>query len=278
MNLARHISVLWRFRRVMLLGALFGLALAFLAAYHVPSLERRGAEQWTADSDVFVTQSGFPWGRVTLAQSGDPLDGTGTETDSESDEGATPFADPGRFSELAFLYSNLVLSDVVRNTIPGRPAPGMIRAEVLDATGGGHSFLPIVKIITLGGTAESAVALNQATVDGLKSYLEKQQRESGTPTNQRVQISVINAPKDAVLVSGPSYSPSVFAFFLCIIAAVALAHILENLRSGTRKRPVSPLYAADDDGSPVNGVDDGRSWSDDGAAVYVPPDLQRDLR
>jgi hypothetical protein len=272
MNLERHIRVLWRFRRVVLLGALLGLVVAFLASYHVPTLERRGAEQWTAASDIFVTQSGFPWGRVTLgAQAGVPLE------DTDEAESGTQFADPGRFSELAFLYSNLVLSDVVRNAIPGRPAPGMIRAEVLDATGGGHSFLPIIKIITLGSTAEDAVTLNQNTIKGLESYLQTEQRESDTPSNQRVQLSVLNAPKDAVLASGPSYNLAVFAFILCIVASVAVAHILENLRPRARAGAISAFFA-DGNGAPRDVVADGRSWQDDGEAVYAPPDLQREPR
>jgi hypothetical protein len=272
MNLERHIRVLWRFRRVLLLGAVLGLVVAFLATYHVPSLERRGTEQWSAASDIFVTQSGFPWGRVTLAgQPGAPL------ADTDAQESATPFADPGRFSELAFLYSNLVLSDVVRNTIPGRPAPGMIRAEVLDATGGGHSFLPIIKIITLGSTAEDAVTLNKNTIQGLENYLQKEQRESGTPSNQRVQLSMLNAPKDAVLISGPSYNLAVFAFFLCLIGSVAVAHVLENLRPRARAGAISAFLANGDAGH-RDAVADGRSWEDDGDAVYAPPDFQRELR
>jgi len=274
MNLERHIRVLWRYRRVLLLGALLGIVVAFLATYHVPSLERRGAEQWSASSDIFVTQSGFPWGRVTLAgQPGAPL------ADTEAQESATPFADPRRFAELAFLYSNLVLSDVVRNTIPGRPAPGMIRAEVLDATGGGTSFLPIIKIITQGSTAEDAVTLNRNTIQGLETYLQKQQRESGTPSNQRVQLSMLNAPKSAVLVSGPSYNLAVFAFILCIVASIAFAHILENLRPRARGGAISAFFAdGDGDGAPRDVAADGRAWQDDGDAVYAPPDFQRELR
>jgi len=47
MNLARHISVLWRFRAIVGLGLLLGIVLAFVAAFHVPSMERRGVEKWS---------------------------------------------------------------------------------------------------------------------------------------------------------------------------------------------------------------------------------------
>jgi hypothetical protein len=275
MNLARHISVLWRFRRVVVLGVVVGAVMAFLAAFHVPSLERRGVQEWTASSDIFVTQSGFPWGRVTLAgQPGAPF------ADASEEQNATPFADPARFSELAFLYSNLVLSDVVRNAIPGKPAPGMIRAEVVDATGGGHSFLPIIKLTTRGGAPESAVTLNRHTIEALTSYLEKQQREAGTPSNQRVEISLLNAPRDAVLVQGRSLTLSVFAFLLCMVAAIAVAHILENLRPRPEASAnVESMFWPEAGPAAVAGVvPERRPRQNRRESAFDPPDLQRDVR
>ena len=222
MNLARHIQLLWRFRRVVATGMLIGLVLAFLAAYKVPSMERRGSETWSAESDIFVTQSGFPWGRVTL---GDTTTGSVTDGDDES----TPFADPARFSTLALLYSNLALYYVVRNSLPERPSQAQISTRVLDATGNA-AFLPIIKLTTVSNTAPGAVQLNEHLIEGLTRYLERQQREANTPTNERVQLSVLNEPKGATLMVGRSMTLPLLAFMLCLLAAIAVAHVLENLR------------------------------------------------
>jgi hypothetical protein len=232
MNLARHIQVLWRFRAVMATGLLLGLVLAFLAAYKVPSMERRGTETWTAASDIFVTQPGFPWGRVTLPSvPTNPLD---TETD-KTREADTPFADPARFSTLALLYSNLAMSDVVRAMLPEHPTPGQISTRVLDATGNA-AFLPIITLTTKADTAEGAVKLNSHLIQGLTRYLEQEQRDSNTPANERVQLSTLNAPKGATLVAGRSMTLPLLALMLCLLAAVAVVHILENLRPRDRSQ------------------------------------------
>jgi hypothetical protein len=227
MNLARHITVLWRFRAVVLAGLLLGIVLAVLAAYQVPSMERRGAETWSAESDVEVTQRGFPEGRVTLPN---PLDDTsGSSTAGTSQNDIQAFGDPGRFVQLALYYAQVAVSDQVREQLPEKPAPGQIMARNVDATGNGQGWLPIIRLTTTAGTPDGAVKLNQDTIAALTDYLRKNQRESNTPDDERVQLRVLNQPAPA-LVSGRSLTISFLAFMLCVLAAVAVAHILENLR------------------------------------------------
>src|SRR5262245_9931039 len=135
MNLGRHFSVMWRFKGIMALGVLFGFALAIFAAFHVPDMTRRGTEQWQSQSDILVTQRGFPWGRVTLpeqaitpgaAQAG-ATTGSGTDTQRNNGNGLQ-FADPGRFSSLALLYSLIAYSDQVRQLLPQHPSRDQIQA------------------------------------------------------------------------------------------------------------------------------------------------------
>jgi hypothetical protein len=226
MNLARHITVLWRFRAVVLAGLLLGIVLAVLAAYQVPSMERRGAETWSAESDVEVTQRGFPEGRVTLPN---PLDDTSGSSTSGTQSDIQAFGDPGRFVQLALYYAQVAVSDQVREQLPEKPAPGQIMARNVDATGNGQGWLPIIRLTTTAGTPDGAVQLNQDTIAALTDYLRKNQRDSNTPDDERVQLRVLNQPAPA-LVSGRSLTISFLAFMLCVLAAIAVAHILENLR------------------------------------------------
>jgi hypothetical protein len=221
MNLARHITVLWRFRAVVLVGLLLGIVLAVLAAYQVPSMERRGIETWTAESDVLVTQRGFPEGRVTPCI---PASTTGVETSADA-----PCADQGRFVQLALYYAQVAVSDEVRTQLPERPARGTIEARNVDATGNGQGWLPIIKLSTTASSAEAAVALNNHTIDALRDYLKSNQSSSRTPEDDRVQLSVLNQPSP-LLLSGRSMTVSLLALMLCLLGAVAVAHILENLR------------------------------------------------
>jgi hypothetical protein len=263
MNLARHISVLWRFRAIVLIGVLLGLILAFLAAFQVPSMERRGIETWTAESDVRVTQQGFPEGRVTTCFPTSAL--AAPETDGTEDK---PCADQGRFVQLALYYAQIAVSDEVRKLIPEKPARGQINARNVDATGNGQGWMPIVRLTTTAQTAEGAVGLNLHTIEALKSYLTTNQRDAGTREADRVQLLVLNQPA-AALVSGRSLTLPLLAFMLCVIAAIAAAHIFENLRP--RELSALDMDALLDLEPDVAGAANGYAHSNGHASVHEPP-------
>jgi hypothetical protein len=238
MNLERHIRVLWRHRFVTIGGLLLGLVLALLAAFKVGpgGLERRGVEQWSSSSQIFVTQKGFPWGRVTLpaaaAPGADPAVAAGTSNGNET----IPYADPGRFTNLALLYSVISYSDTVRSQLPGHPAPEQIQATAFDPTGRGDNFLPIITLVTNADTPEAAVKLNQATFEGLKKVLVAEQKKSNIPEKDRVLLSVLSKPSAPLLVAGRSKMTSILALMLAVIATLAFVHILEAIRLSRTRR------------------------------------------
>ena len=51
-----------------------------------------------------------------------------------------------------------------------------------------------------------------------------------------MELKVIKKPEHATLISGRSTTPSILAFMLCGIIALAAAHILEALRPGPGPR------------------------------------------
>jgi len=240
MNLGRHFGVLWRFKLVMAVGIGLGLVLAVLAAFHVPDMKRRGAEQWQSQSDILVTQQGFPWGRVTLPEQGitpaaaEALKESGQPVPNQSNKNQLPFADPGRFSQLALLYSTLAYSDQVRTSLPQNPKREQISATALDATGNGTNFLPVIRLTTTATSADAAVELNSAAFSAFQDLLKREQSGSKIPNNERVVLTVINRPDHPLLLSGRSKTPSALAFLLCIIGAIAVAHLLESLRPRDR--------------------------------------------
>jgi hypothetical protein len=240
-NLERHLGVLWRYRLLTVVGLLLGIALALMAAFKIGpnGIERRGSEQWSSTSQIFVTQQGFGWGRATLPIAKAP-DATGNEAAGspvtpENLEGIK-FADPGRFVNLALLYSVISASDEVRGKLPGPPAPEQIVAGPLDPTGKGDNFLPIITLITTDATSEKAMALNRATVEGLSKWLVNEQDKNDIARKDRVVLNTLSRPSAAALVAGRSLTPSILALMLCLIATVALAHILEGVRLARRRR------------------------------------------
>jgi hypothetical protein len=247
MNLERHLHVIWRYRMVVATGVLLGTVLAFLAAFQVSSkgLERRGSELWSSTSLVLVTQQGFPWGRVTLPGSTTDAGGApATSTPGTNGQGQAPdriqFADPGRFNNLALLYSVISYSDQVRARLPERPDASQIQAIPLDPTNSGQAPLPIVSLTTQSNSPQAAMTLNEHAFKGLRDLLRNEQQANDIPAKDRVVLAQLNRPQKPTLVQGRSMTSSILAYMLCVIAALALAHILEGLRLARERRNGAP--------------------------------------
>ncbi len=228
MDLARHVSVLWRFKWVTLAGVLLGIALAVLASYKVtPSgLESRGTSTYSSQSQLLVTQAGFPEGRVVLPTA-PPADGlTPAPT---TDPKGLEFADPSRFMTLADLYTKLIVSDEVRGRIAEHPAAAQIDASPLPAVSG-VPVLPIIQLTVTANSAAGAQALNTHTVQALRDLLKERQEKNDISPAKSVQINTVNAPSPGVLTAGPSHTGSILALLLCLIGTVAVTHLLEMLR------------------------------------------------
>jgi hypothetical protein len=201
-------------------GLALGVILAFLAAYQVswdggPSLKHRGTETWSSDSSLLVTQPGAPELRSTFPES--------------IDKGEQQFAAPERFSALANFYSELAVSDRVRNRLPERPKAGQIQAHPVEGAAG-QPILPVIKLTTFATTAEKARALNAHLASALRNVVTSGQALNNIPAGERVELSLLNRPTKAVMTSGTSNTASILAFLLCVIGALAVAHLLALLR------------------------------------------------
>ena len=180
MNLARHAAVLWRFRRVTAAGLLIGIALAVLASYEIsPSgLKPRGTATYTSQSQLLVTQPGFPEGRSVLPTS--PALGAGLD-EAEVDPDRLEFADPNRFLALADLYTKLIVVGRGPEPDPEQPSPAQITASPLPGVSGAP-ILPIIQLDTVAGSPEAAQQLNTNTAKALRDQIEeRQQRNDITP-------------------------------------------------------------------------------------------------
>jgi hypothetical protein len=229
MDLARHAGVLWRYRWVTAGGILLGVVLAVLASYKVTTggLEPRGSSTYTSESQLLVTQAGFPEGRSVLPTP-PPTDGL-TPQPSENDK-ELQFADPSRFMTLADLYSTLIVSDEARSLIPEKPSASQIIASPLPAVSG-VPVLPIIELTTTANTAAGAQALNTHTADALRKLLKDRQAKADITPAQSVQIQTVNAPSAGALTGRPSHAGSIIALLLCLIGTVAVTHLLEMLRT-----------------------------------------------
>lgn len=235
MELERHLGVFWRHRRLLGIAALLGLVLAFVAAFKVPEMKRRGETVYSSTSTIMVTQAGFPWGRVVLPGSADVPGATDAPTTGDSStksDNQIDFADPGRFSNLATVYSILAHSDEIRLRLKQKVTSEQITAAPLDVNGRGDQFLPMIDITTTDKTAAAAFDLNSATIKALNDYLVEQMDSNNVPRRQRVELTTINKPTPPILVEGPSFAPPMLAFLLAMIAGISVCYILENFKLG----------------------------------------------
>jgi hypothetical protein len=234
MNLRRHFDVLWRFRLILIIGAVLGIVLAILAVFRPTShgLEWRADETWTSQSTVFVTQKGFPWGRVILPGPQSTAGATlpnGVAPQEDSDKKSELFADPGRFSTLGILYSYFAKSDAVRALMRPVPDPDALTVTPVPASQNSTEVLPLLTIESSARTPEAARKLNSSAIDALQSFLETEQDRSNIKADDRVLLDVLNPPAKSVLFIGRSKTPAGVAFILIMALAFALAYSLDNL-------------------------------------------------
>jgi len=257
MNLARHASVLWRFRRVTAAGVLLGIALAVFAGYHVSSsgLTPRGTESWSAVSSILVTQAGFPEGRVTLPQKQiGAVPTEETEGTKPSDE--VEFADPARLSGLGDLYSKFLTSDVVLSRVPGHPSPASVQASPFASSQGGL-LLPVIQLTTMGPTAQAAHKTNVAVHKALLDYMDEQADANEIAKSRRIELKILVAP-EVMLLAKPKPTASILVFLLVMLGTVAATHLLEALRNRKQSEVLStivdwdaPSTVLDDSEEPV---------------------------
>lgn len=257
MNLARHASVLWRFRRVTAAGVVLGIVLAILASYRVSSsgLTPRGSETWSAVSQILVTQPGFPEGRVTLPET--QLD-TGVTTDGQPavEEDAPPndqveFADPARLAALGDLYSKFLTSDEVLRRVPEHPPAEAVMASPFASSQGGL-LLPVIQLTTMAPSSALAQRVNLNTYKALLDFIDERAKANDIPQAKRVELELLVAP-ELTLVAGRKPTGSVLVFMLILLGTVAVTHLLEALRNRKQAEHLATIVDWD---APTSSLDD----------------------
>jgi hypothetical protein len=223
MDLGLMLRVLWRFRLLVALGFLGAVGLAVLSyarvdLRHSPHLKPREREQWMSSATLFISPSGFPWGRIVGSVN----------------------ADPGRFGEYATLYARLATSDPVKRI--------MVRQGSVDET---HELiqaypvlssdfntdsppLPLVQVNATAATARRARTLARRESEAFRQYIAVEQRANGIPVARRVNVTIVKRAQPAQLLKGRSKTLPIVIFMTVMIATCGLAFVLENLRPRVR--------------------------------------------
>jgi len=235
MDLRRHLQVVWRFRRIVAGGLVLATAVAIFASFHVSTsgLTWRSDQTFTSTSTLFVTQTGFPWGRVTLPSATLETEGVtgneGTDDSETSGQKRREYGAPERFSDLAVVYSYIARSDQVRGLVMPRPQPDQIVITPVTNPSTGAN-LPLLLMETHATDQVTATNLNKGVISALRKYLEEEQEASDITEDERVRVQVLNPPADAGVTEGRTYMASVVLFIMVMVATLAVVYLLENLR------------------------------------------------
>jgi hypothetical protein len=236
-DLNLYFRVLWRFRLIVATGFLLATAIAFASVAKVGfangslSISHRQQATWQGATRLFVTQQGFPWGRTILP--GDPTSVPATSTSS-----GIQFADPTRLASLSVYYAELINGDLIQRQIrKSVPAGSVSAAAVTDPTT--NIPLALVDVTSVAHTPAQAARVSQAGATLFRSYIAHQQTSAGIPPKQRVLLEVVSTK--ATLIAGRKKTLAIVAFMAVLIATIALAFVLENLRP--RVQAVTPVTA-----------------------------------
>ena len=210
MDLTLFFRVVWRYRLLVLAGFTLALLIAFFAAFRItPGGEKlltlRGEGQYSSATTIFVTQQGFPWGRLP---------------EDDPNGGSQAAEDSGRLAGLATLYAKLVDSDPVTDAAKRQlPATGWLieAAPVLDGAGL-SSPLPLISVIAVANSPELAEKAVGVTTSSLLTYVSDRQNEASIPADERVVLQRIKGPTEPLTVKGRSFTFPIVLFLLFLDA------------------------------------------------------------
>lgn len=220
---------MWRFRWISCAGFVLACLLAVLATARISSagLTYRTPVIYTAQTKLFVTQAGFPWGRTILP---------GSATSSG------PYADPTRFVFLAGIYATLANSNQIQTRLvnPRNNEVLTARPEVDPQT---QAALPVIDLISFAPSTRRAVEMAAQATSMLRHYVETEQNGAGIPSRQRVLLQALQQPYKVTIASGRKKTVPIVVFMTVILATIGLILALENIRPSVRLGELGELPA-----------------------------------
>jgi hypothetical protein len=231
-DLQLYLRVIWRFKLLLAVGFVVAVGLATFSIYRVspggkPMISYRKSATWQAKEVLLVTQPGFPWGSSSFR----------------------PNSDPAKYSQLATIYVQLVMSDPVRQLIAKQwPVSSQDLITAFPVLAQSYNLnsppLPLISVEVTSTTSGRATELARQTTLAFKRYLDREQAKNLIPREQRVVVTVVRSHDAPLLVEGHSKTLPLVVFVAVLMGFVGLALVLENLRPRVRPVP-SAVEAAD---------------------------------
>jgi hypothetical protein len=231
MDLRLFARVIWRFRIVVAAGFVLAIGLAVLATAQVRlqngfSLKYRTPTFYKADSILFVTQNGFPWGSAVQ-----PYLNSGGSLNAATAP-AIPVGDQVRLTNLAQLYAQYTNSDVIRRMLArSGNLVGVVNAQpMITNPNVGAPTLPLLDVSATASSAAAARGLAQAATDALDRYITGQQQAARIQPSDRVVIQELQRPRQVTVTQKPKKTVPILVFMTVMLGMIGLAFVLDNFR------------------------------------------------
>jgi hypothetical protein len=217
------------------------VGLTFLALYKVDykhglKLSHRQAQTYEADSTLFVTQPGFPWGRTVTQY---------IPGDSATARPSVPVADENRLATLTALYAQLAVSAPIRRQLPGVDE-GINKLSVTPVAAPPYvnpAILPLLTVVAIAQTPTGAVSLANRAAQDFQRWLARRQASAGISPGQRVTIQIVD-PADKAKFAGHRSKTLPAVIFLGLMAATfGFVFVRENLKPRVRAVAEDPVRA-----------------------------------
>lgn len=242
MDLRLYARVMWRFKFVMALGLIIGIAGAYM-------LYEGGGSAYKSRAQVFITQPGFTWGMASSV----PSSSANGSSSAGSGNSSTVFpyvpgVDPQRLAALATLYAQLAGGSALRNLLPavyrdmlkptsGTPTATLSPNAVTASEFANPATLPLVTFWATAPTPGLATGLASAATDAFRRLVTQQQ--AAVALQSRVVAQVVQTATPGAVSGHKSKSLPIMVFMAGLLGAFGLSLVLENTRprvAGERKR------------------------------------------
>jgi hypothetical protein len=226
MDIRLLLRLISRFWYLAIAGVLLAVAATIFSAARLDTahwqLKYRQQLEYTSTSVLLVDGKQPSWLYAVA-----PGSGNSTATTNASNT----IADSARLGGLTSLYGYFVQSDAVRKLTGDDPINNVSAVTITAPVGNGNRApLPLLAITATGGTPHAATDLTRRVTAAFQHYVVERQSDAHITPSERVTLQVVNRASPGLRVAPRSYTRSIVAGLLTLIATIGLMLILENMR------------------------------------------------
>jgi hypothetical protein len=233
MDIRLLLRLVSRFWYLAILGVLLAVAATIFSAARLETsnwqLKYRQQLQYQSTAVLLVDGNRPSWLYAVPPGSSTP---TGTSSAAAAAAAAAAvIADPARLGGLTSLYGYFVQSDAVRKLTGNDPINSVSSVTITADVGNGRREpLPLLAVTATGASPHAATDLARRVTKAFQRYVVQRQTKAHVATQDRVTLQIVNKASLGTRVAPRSYTRSIVAGLLTLIATIGLMLLLENLR------------------------------------------------